>query len=86
MTAEDACQGEITPVFTEQEFTPSEIHTDEDYDSMSYGVDDRCMVSYVKRKWKITDGCGNSRKRVQFIFSMTPMVQNSMKNFQQISR
>ena len=35
---------------------------------MSYGVDDRCMVSYVKRKWKITDGCGNSRKRVQFIF------------------
>ena len=86
VTAEDACQGEITPVFTEQEFTPSEIHTDEDYDSMSYGVDDRCMVSYVKRKWKITDGCGNSRKRVQFIFSMTPMVQNSMKNFQQISR
>ena len=68
VTAEDACQGEITPVFTEQEFTPSEIHTDEDYDSMSYGVDDRCMVSYVKRKWKITDGCGNSRKRVQFIY------------------
>ena len=79
MTAEDACQGEITPVFTEQEFTPSEIHTDEDYDSMSYGVDDRCMVSYVKRKWKITDGCGNSRKRVQFIFSMTPMVQRLLK-------
>jgi len=68
VTAEDACQGEIKPVFTEQEFTPSEIHTDEDYDSMSYGVDYRCMVSYVKRKWKITDGCGNSRKRVQFIY------------------
>ena len=62
-----------------KEFEASEIHTDEDYDSMSYGVDDRCMVSYVKRKWKITDGCGNSKKRVQFIFSMIPMVQRLLK-------
>jgi hypothetical protein len=69
VTANDVCQGEIIPTYTEKECygLPDPTDMEADHDHTAYGVDNGCLVECVERKWIIEDGCGNKRVKKQYV-------------------